>query len=227
MVDQRANVFPETTPPGAVADIGAPGADALVGRDPPAQIFDIDIIDLFPDPCPHPVPERDVGEQHGIGDILNGFGGLRGGFDIFDAHVIDILGVDPAQDLEILLAVTAHDHPVRLAGLGDGGAFGEELRIGGNAEILHFVLLQDLLQVPGRADRHRALVYQHDSPPIFARSQQFGNLMHRIVVVGQIGRAIQVGRGGKAEKDHVAAFDDRGQVVGEKQILSHTFLDQL
>lgn len=116
------------------------------------------------------------------------------------------LGIDPAQNLEVGLRVCPNYHPVRPAQAVYRITLGQELRVRGHAEILHAMLGHDLLQQPGGANGHGALVHQYHAVLLLALGQQIGQPMGGVHVHAQVGGAIPFGRRGQAEEDEVGAF---------------------
>ena len=61
LVDERLNVLAEAGTAGAVGDVGAPGADAMIGGDAAFQVFHVHVGEGLGQARADSIPERDVG----------------------------------------------------------------------------------------------------------------------------------------------------------------------
>ena len=227
LIGKRLDVLAKTAAPCAIAHIGTPGANALVGGDAKLELRHVNVIERFRQATAHAIPERDVGQKQRIGDVLDGLGRLRSRFDVADAHMVDELRVDMAQHGEIFAGIRAHHHAIRLTRALDGIAFRQKLRVGSNAKVGDVMFLQYFLQLTRCAHRHGAFVDQHHAALILAVGQKFGQLMGRFEVEAQVGRPAAQRRGREAKEDDLGAFQDRLYIGDEEKMAVQVFCNHI
>jgi len=70
-------------------------------------------------------------------------------------------------------------------------------------------------------------VHQHDPAFIPAIGENFGDGFSSSIIKGEIGGAVEIRRGGQAQKNGIGSFDDCLQIIGKMQGFSQCFADNI
>ena len=215
---ERADVLGQAG--AAEADAGAEEllADPVVVADRPGELADVGaggLADLG-----HRVDEGDLGGQEGVRGHLDQLGG--GEVGDHDRHLA-VLGHGEVEDALVRgeehrvrpRALHAEDQAVGAQHVLDGEALLQELRAPGDldAEVGRGVLLDQLLDPLGRADRHGRLA--DDERLAGQMRHQRGDRRLHVAQVGA--QAVAALRGADADEVHVAELGRLAVVGGEAQ----------